>query len=119
MQAPLRPIPSDPIREIFTEEIIAALQVRANKSDRLEERLAVLAAQGWPVIPYCRAEKAAWETYLGAGHTLAPLRWTLVQGAGRIGRHAGQVVLTLVGEAETLALFRGIRWQCWALRGVP
>ena len=57
---------------------------------------------------------AAW-----ARHTLATLRWKLVQVAGRIIRHAGQVVLTLVIEAETLALFRGIRQHCWALRGGP
>ena len=56
---------------------------------------------------------AAW-----ARHTLATLRWKLVQVAGRIIRHAGQVVLRLVVEAETLALFCGIRRQCWALGGV-
>jgi hypothetical protein len=44
-----------------------------------------------------------------ARHTIATLRWTLVQVAGRIIRHAGRVGLTLVVEAETLALFRGIR----------
>ena len=54
-----------------------------------------------------------------ARHTIATLRWTLVQVAGRIVRHAGQVVLKLVIEADTLALFRGIRRECWALRGGP
>jgi hypothetical protein len=39
--------------------------------------------------------------------------------AGRIVRHAGQVVVRLVVDAATLALFRGIRRQCWALRGGP
>jgi len=53
----------------------------------------------------------------GRRHTIATLRWTLVQVAGRIIRHAGQVVLRLVVEAATLARFRGIRRQCWALRG--
>ena len=33
-------------------------------------------------------------------------------------RHAGQVVLKLVVEADTLALLRGIHQQCWAVRGV-
>jgi hypothetical protein len=56
---------------------------------------------------------AAW-----ARQTLATLRWTLVQVAGRIVRHAGQVGLRLVVEADTLTLFRGIRRQCWALREV-
>ena len=53
-----------------------------------------------------------------ARHTIATLRWTLVQVAGRIIHHAGQVVLRLVVDAERLALFRGIRRQCWALTGV-
>jgi len=57
---------------------------------------------------------AAW-----ARHTIATLRWTLVQVAGRIVRHAGRVGLKLVVDAETLALLRGIRRQCWALRGGP
>ena len=57
---------------------------------------------------------AAW-----ARHTLATPPWKLVQVAGRITRHAGQVALWLVVEAATLALFRGIRRQCWALRGGP
>jgi hypothetical protein len=54
-----------------------------------------------------------------APHTLATLRWKLLQVAGRIIRHAGQVVLRLVVEAETLARLRGIRRQCWALSGGP
>ncbi len=53
-----------------------------------------------------------------AQHTLATLRWKLVQVAGRITRHAGQVVLRLVVDPATLALFRSIRRQCWVLRGV-
>lgn len=53
-----------------------------------------------------------------ARHAIATLQWTLVQVAGRIIHHAGQVVLRLVVDAERLALFRGIRWQCWALTGV-
>ena len=53
-----------------------------------------------------------------ARHTVVTLRWKLVQVAGRIVRHVRQVALKLVIEADTLALFRGIRRQCWALRGV-
>ena len=43
-----------------------------------------------------------------------------VRAGGRPHRppRAGQGVLTLVVNATTLALFRGIRQQCWALRGV-
>jgi Transposase DDE domain group 1 len=50
-------------------------------------------------------------------HTISTLRWMLLQVAGRIVHHAGQVVLRLVVEAERLALLRGIRQQCWALSG--
>jgi hypothetical protein len=54
-----------------------------------------------------------------AAHTIATIRWRLLQVAGRIIRHAGQVILTLVVEAETLAHLHGIRRQCWALREGP
>lgn len=52
-----------------------------------------------------------------AAHTIATVRWTLVQVAGRIVRHAGQVILKLAVEAKTLALFRQIRRQRVALAG--
>ncbi len=52
-----------------------------------------------------------------ARHTISTLRWRLLQVAGRIVRHGGQVVLRLVVEAERLALLRGIRRQCWAMTG--
>ncbi len=47
-----------------------------------------------------------------ARHTIATLRWTLVQVAGRIVRHAGQLVLKLGIEAETFAASAGSagRW---------
>ena len=57
---------------------------------------------------------AAW-----ASQTIAPVRWKLVQVAGRILRHAGQVVLRLVLEAEALACWRRIRQRCWALGVAP
>ena len=53
---------------------------------------------------------AAW-----AQHTIATVRWRLVQLAGRIVRHAGRLILRLVVDAGTLALFRQIRQQCFAL----
>ena len=55
---------------------------------------------------------AAW-----AAQTIATVRWKLVQVAGRILRHAGRVVLRLVLDAERLAVWQGIRSQCWALSG--
>ena len=53
---------------------------------------------------------AAW-----ASQTIATVRWKLVQVAGRILRHAGQVVLRLVLDAEALACWRTIRQRCGAL----
>jgi len=50
-----------------------------------------------------------------ARHTIATVRWKLVQIAGRIVRHAGQVVLRLVADADLLALCHGIRARCWAV----
>ena len=52
-----------------------------------------------------------------AAHTIATVRWRLLQVAGHIVRHAGQVILKLVVEAQTLARFHDIRRQCWTLSG--
>lgn len=41
--------------------------------------------------------------------TMATLRWKLIEVAGRIVRHAGQVILKLAVNAQGLALFQGIR----------
>lgn len=57
---------------------------------------------------------AAW-----ASQTITTVRWKLVQVAGRILRHAGQVVLRLVLDTDTLACWRSIRQRCGALSGVP
>lgn len=57
---------------------------------------------------------AAWATA-----TMATVRWQLVQLAGRLVRHAGQLILKLVVDRETLAVLQGIRQHCWHLRGVP
>lgn len=46
-------------------------------------------------------------------HTIATLRWKLIQTAGRIVRHAGRVVLKLAVEADLLVLVHGIRRQCY------
>ena len=53
---------------------------------------------------------AAW-----AAQTIATVRWRLVQVAGRILRHAGQMVLNLWVEVEAMAGFRVIRQRCAAL----
>jgi hypothetical protein len=46
-------------------------------------------------------------------HTIATFRWKFVQIAGRIVRHAGQVVLKLAAETDLLTLAHGIRRRCY------
>ena len=48
-------------------------------------------------------------------HTIATFRWKLIQVAGRIVHHSGQVVLKLALDAEKLRLFRSIRKWCLEL----
>jgi hypothetical protein len=48
-------------------------------------------------------------------HTIATFRWKLIQVAGRIVRHAGQVILKLGVDDDLLALFKRIRHQCFEL----
>ena len=57
---------------------------------------------------------AAW-----APPTIATVRWTFVQVAGRILRHAGQVGVSLVLEAEALACWRAIRQRGGTLSVAP
>jgi hypothetical protein len=46
-------------------------------------------------------------------HTIATFRWKLVQIAGRIVRHGGQVILKLAVETNLLALAQSIRRRCY------
>lgn len=46
-------------------------------------------------------------------HTMATFRWKLVQIAGRIVHHAGQIVLKLKVETDLLLLIRSIRQRCY------
>jgi hypothetical protein len=48
-------------------------------------------------------------------HTITTFRWKLIQIAGRIVSHAGQVFLSLRVNAETLTLFQQIRHRCFEL----
>lgn len=52
-------------------------------------------------------------------HTITTFRWKLVQLAGRIVRHAGQIVLKLAVEADLLKLVHGIRRRCHELSLLP
>ena len=46
-------------------------------------------------------------------HTMATFRWKLIQIAGRIVHHAGQVILKLKAETDLLLLIQGIRQRCY------
>jgi hypothetical protein len=50
-----------------------------------------------------------------ATHTIATIRWKLIQLAGRIVRHAGRVVLKLSTDADKLTLIHAIRQRCYEL----
>ena len=52
----------------------------------------------------------SWET-----HTIGTFRWKMLEVAGRIVRHAGQVVLKLCVNPEKLAVFEAIRWKSFEL----
>jgi hypothetical protein len=51
--------------------------------------------------------------------TIATFRWKMVQVAGRIVRHAGEIVLKLMIDLEKLELFRGIRKKSYELTLSP
>ena len=46
-------------------------------------------------------------------HTMTTVRWKLIQIAGLIVHHAGQVILKLVAPAQMFNLVRGIRRRCY------
>jgi hypothetical protein len=54
-----------------------------------------------------------------AKHTIATFRWKIVQVAGRIVRHAGEVVLKLMINLEKLECFKGIRRKSFELSLCP
>jgi hypothetical protein len=51
--------------------------------------------------------------------TIATFRWKVVQVAGRIVKHAGEVVLKLMIDLEKLGLFQGIRKKSFELSVCP
>jgi len=52
-------------------------------------------------------------------HTIATFRWKMVQVAGRIVKHAGEIVLKLMIDLEKLELFQGIRKRSFELSICP
>jgi hypothetical protein len=66
-------VPPDPLRAVFTNEVIANLSARQNPTDQLTHRLKVLRTDGQQPGFFAqrrRALKAAWDTYLHAGFAL-------------------------------------------------
>jgi len=51
--------------------------------------------------------------------TIATFRWKMVQVAGRIVKHAGEVILKMMIDLEKLELFRGIRKKSFELSLCP
>jgi len=79
--------------------------------------------QGKRLAAY-RADSASYQAALinaleadGVRWAITTVRWTLMQVSGRIVRHAGQVILKLVLDPETLNRFHQIRQQCVVLAG--
>jgi hypothetical protein len=66
--------PSDPLRAVFSRDIVERLRNTSNPSKQLLHRIAILEASGPPpsdprrarTLRYLRARKAAWDTYLYA-----------------------------------------------------
>ncbi len=81
--------------------------------------------QAWANAVFFRLGVIAYNLFIGfkrlvcpaawAPQTMATVRWRLVQLAGRIVRHAGQVILRLVADAQQLALLHQIRRNCFDL----
>lgn len=69
-----RIVPSDPIRAGFSDEVVARLASRPNKSARLDRRLAIIGAHderlGNQLDDVCRAMRLAWCSYLSVAFAL-------------------------------------------------
>lgn len=52
-------------------------------------------------------------------HTIATFRWKMVQVAGRIVKHAGNIILKLAVDIKRLELFKGIRKRAFELSLSP
>ena len=85
--------------------------------------------QSWANAVFFRVGVIAYNLFIGfrrlacpeswAKHTIATFRWKMVQVAGRIVKHAGQLVLKLMVDVEKLELFRGIRRKSFELSLCP
>lgn len=111
-------IPADPLKEVFTEEVMTDLGRRSRNAPALRDRLNVLVARA-PVVdaesrrivahpPERRARRAAWETYLEAAFAL-----------GLFDPPDGQHLRTRLTSVDE-DTFRGAMAEClagWVLAG--
>jgi len=85
--------------------------------------------QSWANAVFLRIGVIAYNLFIGfkrvacpeswMKQTIATVRWKMVQVAGRIVKHGGQVVLKLMIDLEKLELFRGIRNRSFELSLCP
>jgi hypothetical protein len=85
--------------------------------------------QSWANAVFFRIGIIAYNLFIGfrrlacpeswAKHTIATFRWKMIQVAGRIVKHAGQLVLKLMVDAETVEVFRTIRKKAFELSLCP
>src|SRR5215470_14819268 len=69
-------VPQEPLWDVFTPEVITKLRQIRSPSDRLQNRLAIIAAGGLnpsQLNRELRAYKAAWEVYLTAAFAIGLL----------------------------------------------
>jgi len=85
--------------------------------------------QSWANAVFFRIGVIAYNLFIGfkrvacpeswMKQTIATVRWKMLQVAGRIVKHGGQVVLKLMVDLEKLELFRGIRKRSFELSLCP
>jgi hypothetical protein len=85
--------------------------------------------QSWANAVFFRIGVIAYNLFIGFKRVVCPeswmkqtvptLRWKMVQVAGRIVKHAGEVVLKLMVDLEKLELFRGMRKKSFELSLCP
>jgi hypothetical protein len=102
-----------PIEEKSALEVLAWHNQRGQAENFLKELKGGL---GLDRMPCGQFEANAVFFRLGViAYNLATFRWKLIQVAGRVVYHAGQMILKLALDAEKLRLFRQIRRRCFEL----
>jgi len=120
-----------PIEEKGALQLLAWHNQRGQAENFLKELKAGLGldrmpcGQGFANAVFFRLGVIAYNLFLGFKrlscpqafwhHTIATLRWKLIQVAGRIVHHGRQLILKLALDGEKLRLFRSIRKRCYEL----